>query len=214
MPQMRVSNSPNQECALTNCAFLSDADHSLLGPGGDVYVEMGGYVLTARADRRVEPGCVALNSIHRGMLSVSNGASIAVDVFSPSAAEKAGAAMVVFEVDYVLRQRGSGREIDAGELSKAFLARFALQYVTVNQPVVAEWQGDERAGGAALSGRFSEARRSRPRRRQPEADRHEPRGDPAGAGHRERRAQRRRSSPRPQQLLRLPPPMLRRGMPC
>ncbi|EOD30686.1 hypothetical protein EMIHUDRAFT_456468 [Emiliania huxleyi CCMP1516] len=142
MPQMRVSNSPNQECALTNCAFLSDADHSLLGPGGDVYVEMGGYVLTARADRRVEPGCVALNSIHRGMLSVSNGASIAVDVFSPSAAEKAGAAMVVFEVDYVLRQRGSGREIDAGELSKAFLARFALQYVTVNQPVVAEWQGD------------------------------------------------------------------------
>ena len=100
------------------------------------------------------------------------------------------------------------------ELSKAFLARFALQYVTVNQPVVAEWQGDERAGGAALSGRFSEARRSRPRRRQPEADRHEPRGDPAGAGHRERRAQRRRSSPRPQQLLLLPPPMLRRGMPC
>lgn len=139
---MRVVNSPNQELALTNCTFLSEADHGLLSSGGDVYVEIGAYVLTARADRRVEPGCVALNSVQRRMLNVSNGDSMTVSVFTPGAADKAGLATVTLEVDYVLRQRARGGEMDAGLLAASLLSRFGLQYLSLEQVFVAEWQGD------------------------------------------------------------------------
>jgi vesicle-fusing ATPase len=142
MPVMRVSNSPNQELALTNCAFLSEADLGLLSSGPSVYVEIGAYVLTAKPDRRVEPGCVALNSVQRRMLNVSNGDSSVVEVFTPEAADKAGLAAVTLEVDYVLRQRARGGEVDSTALAGALLQRFRLQYLTLDQVFVAEWQGD------------------------------------------------------------------------
>lgn len=142
MPVMRVSNSPNQELALTNCAFLSEADLGLLSSGPSVYVEIGAYVLTAKPDRRVEPGCVALNSVQRRMLNVSNGDASVVEVFTPEAADKAGLAAVTLEVDFVLRQRARGGEVDSTALAEALLQRFRLQYLTVDQIFVAEWQGD------------------------------------------------------------------------
>eukprot|EP00962_Isochrysis_galbana_P042313 scaffold15774_cov94-Isochrysis_galbana.AAC.2 len=142
MPVMRVSNSPNQELALTNCAFLSETDLGLLSSGPSVYVEIGAYVLTAKADRRVEPGCVALNSLQRRMLNVSNGDASVVEVFTPEAVEKAGLAAVTLEVDYVLRQRARGGEVDSTALAEALLQRFRLQYLTLDQVFVAEWQGD------------------------------------------------------------------------
>ena len=142
MPALRVCNSPNQELALSNCAFLSESEHGLLSSGPSVYLEIGPYVLTAKPDRRVEAGCIALNSVQRRMLNLSNGDSCTAEVFSPVAGEKAGLALIVLEVDYVLRQRARGGEIDAGALADAVLSRFRLQYLTLEQVFVAEWQGE------------------------------------------------------------------------
>jgi vesicle-fusing ATPase len=48
--QLKVSNCPAQELALTNCAFVAPADAPGLGP----FVEIGASVLSVRPDARIE----------------------------------------------------------------------------------------------------------------------------------------------------------------
>ena len=54
--QLKVSNYPAQELALTNCAFVAPADAPGLGP----FVEIGASVLSVRPDARIEPGCLGM----------------------------------------------------------------------------------------------------------------------------------------------------------
>jgi len=140
MSVKKVSGSPNQELALTNCLFLRTNEHALLSSDGDIYVEVLGRVFTARADDRVESGCIGLNSLQRRWLGVQNGAEVHVDVFAPAGRDAAGLSAATFEVDLIVRGKARGtEEIDVVALSES-MRTFTLQFIAIGQEVAVPWR--------------------------------------------------------------------------
>ncbi|KAL1523361.1 hypothetical protein AB1Y20_018305 [Prymnesium parvum] len=143
MVSLKVSSCPTQELALTNCVFLSPADHAVYFDGDSSgYIELCGLIYMACPHAKVEAGCIALNSIQRRGTGVSNGDAVDAGVFKPGAAF-VGLSECVFEVDYVVKTRARGSEpIDAPKLSAAILARFPRQFFSTGQTVAIEFCGE------------------------------------------------------------------------
>ena len=142
MPNFTVAGAPSQDLALTNCVFLSPSDHALLTDDADLYVEISRIVFTCRANPHMAHGMLGCNSVQRRLLSVSNGDIVLLERFVAGEANAAGLSSATIAVDHVVKGKARGTEaIEASELSKAALARFATQFLTVGQQLVMEWQG-------------------------------------------------------------------------
>ena len=63
MAMLRVANCPSQDLALTNAAFVNEADAAFVP-----YAELGDLVLFTRPHPDVERGTVALNGVQRKLL--------------------------------------------------------------------------------------------------------------------------------------------------
>ncbi|KAL3920010.1 MAG: hypothetical protein SGPRY_005416, partial [Prymnesium sp.] len=138
-----VSSCPTQELALTNCVFLSQADHVVYFDGDAYgYVELCHLIFTALPHGKVEQGFLALNSIQRRGTGVSNGDTVEMAIFNPSA-EFVGLSECTYEVDYVVKTRARGPEpVDAVKFAEAIAARFPRQFFSIGQTVAIEFCGD------------------------------------------------------------------------
>ena len=90
MAMLRVANCPSQDLALTNAAFLNDADANFVP-----YAELGDLVLFTRPHPDVEKGTIALNGVQRKLLRVSTGDSLRVEPFMLPTSTFNAAAMTV-----------------------------------------------------------------------------------------------------------------------
>ena len=77
MAMLRVANCPSQDLALTNAAFVNEADAAFVP-----YAELGDLVLFTRPHPDVERGTIALNGVQRKLLRVSTGDSLRVEPFT------------------------------------------------------------------------------------------------------------------------------------
>mmetsp|Transcript_15169 Transcript_15169/g.20934 ORF Transcript_15169/g.20934 Transcript_15169/m.20934 type:complete len:724 (+) Transcript_15169:78-2249(+) len=136
MANLRVVNCPNQDLAVTNCAFCSPADSGSLVP----YCELGSWVLFIKPHPAVEPGCIALNGIQRKGLRVSAGDSLPANPFRPPG-HSFDLAVLTLELDFITRAKSKTEEIDAGILSKELVKRFSSQVFTVGQKATFEYLG-------------------------------------------------------------------------
>ena len=80
MAMLRVANCPSQDLALTNAAFVNDADTAFVP-----YAELGD----------VERGTIALNGVQRKLLRVSTGDALRVEPFTLPNTQFSAAAMTV-----------------------------------------------------------------------------------------------------------------------
>ncbi|KAJ7296634.1 hypothetical protein O6H91_Y110300 [Diphasiastrum complanatum] len=79
---MKVTTTPSQELALTNCAYCSPHDTArFLRKGTDHGLAVVGsaMVLTVKADESISDGNIALNAMQRRNAKVSAGDSILVE---------------------------------------------------------------------------------------------------------------------------------------
>ena len=90
MAMLRVANCPSQELALTNAAFVHDADHAFVP-----YAELGDLVLFVKPHPEVERGCIALNGVQRKLLRVSTGDTIRCEPFAPPRSQFDAAGMTL-----------------------------------------------------------------------------------------------------------------------
>ena len=90
MAMLRVANCPSQDLALTNAAFVNDADTAFVP-----YAELGDLVLFTRPHADVERGTIALNGVQRKLLRVSTGDALRVEPFSLPNTQFSAAAMTV-----------------------------------------------------------------------------------------------------------------------
>ncbi len=140
--EFKVANCPSQELALTNCLFLSAKDHAMLGTDGDIYIELRGFVYTARASEKVEAGHIGMNSIQRRLVGVSLGDAVGAALFAPSGADGSMLSSASVEVDFVVRGKARGSEsLDGGALSKQITERYGRQFLTNGQTFAIEFQG-------------------------------------------------------------------------
>jgi len=90
MAMLRVANCPSQDLALTNAAFVNDADTAFVP-----YAELGDLVLFTRPHADVERGTIALNGVQRKLLRVSTGDALRVEPFTLPNTQVSAAAMTV-----------------------------------------------------------------------------------------------------------------------
>ena len=90
MAMLRVANCPSQDLALTNAAFVNEADAAFVP-----YAELGDLVLFTRPHPDVERGTIALNGVQRKLLRVSTGDSLRVEPFTLPSSQFNAAAMTV-----------------------------------------------------------------------------------------------------------------------
>ena len=142
--ELVIAKCPDQTLALTNCVYLSPENHDTLGGGttAEIFLEVKGFVFTAKANRQVENGTIGVNSIQRRHLG-SNGETVTSAVFSAGSMDSVGLAAATFSIDYAQKGKARGDEkVDAEELTKTIVSRFQLQFFTVGQQMALDYKGD------------------------------------------------------------------------
>uniref|UniRef100_A0A1D1Z157 Vesicle-fusing ATPase n=1 Tax=Anthurium amnicola TaxID=1678845 RepID=A0A1D1Z157_9ARAE len=139
---MIAVNTPNQELALTNCAFCSPGDlRSLWARGsGLVFVLVGdSLVLSLRAHDSIQDGRIALNAIQRRHTKVSTGDTISVSRFVLP--DNFKLALLTLELDFAKGKTNRTEQLDAVILAQQLRKRFIDQVMTVGQRVTFEFYG-------------------------------------------------------------------------
>lgn len=77
---MKVTKSPTEQLALTNCVIVNPLDV----PSDCVYVTLNSRLFSARMDATVPSGFVGLSSVQRGWLQVALNEAVSFDVFTLS----------------------------------------------------------------------------------------------------------------------------------
>lgn len=82
--RFRVCSMPSDSDTKTNLIYLNPADYSY-AVGSSSIVLVAGYPFTVKPNDQVQPGLVAMNSIHRRMLNISTavGNTVEFDHFDP-----------------------------------------------------------------------------------------------------------------------------------
>ncbi|KAK9821901.1 hypothetical protein WJX74_010997 [Apatococcus lobatus] len=139
-PSLTVVNSPGQDAAKTNLAFLNPSDRLATAS----YLDINGMIYSVGTDSAIAQGCLGLNSVQRKCLRVSSGDRVAAVkwLLPPDGAE---VAMFTAEVDFVSRKgpagRGPAMEVDSSLLNQHLLSRFNSQIFAVDQLITFEFQG-------------------------------------------------------------------------
>ncbi|AQK53956.1 Vesicle-fusing ATPase [Zea mays] len=134
---MEVVSTPNQELALTNCAYVSPADLRRF-PNGLALVA-DAWVFTLRDHNAVASGRIALNAIQRRQAKVSAGDSVTVSSFVPPDDFKL--ALLTLDLDYAKARANRNDELDAVVLAQQLRKRFLNQVMTSGQRVPFEFYG-------------------------------------------------------------------------
>ena len=143
--QLVLAKCPEQALSLTNCVYLSPEDHDTLSGGttSEIFLEVKGFVFTARPHKQIKNGTIGTNSIQRRHLGSEND-PLDSAVFSAGSMDSVGLAALTFSIDYVLK-KGKARgdeKVDAEELTKAIVSRFQLQFFTMGQQLALDYRGD------------------------------------------------------------------------
>ncbi|KAL5054241.1 hypothetical protein RYX36_034923 [Vicia faba] len=141
---MIVTNTPSQELALTNLAYISASDLPKFAVPGhsNLYLASIGdvFVFSLFAHESIRGGHIALNSIQRRCAKVSAAESVDVTRFVPP--ENFNLAMLTVELDFVKRVGSRSEQIDAIVLAKQLRRRLNNQVMTAGQKVLFEFQGN------------------------------------------------------------------------
>lgn len=133
-----------QELALTNCAFLSEADAGLYVP----YVEIGDCIFATKPHAEVAPGTVGLNGVQRKQLRVSVGDAVRCARYEPPTREFDCAGMTIeleftrpaLAASYVARNAHEGVEAEA--MTSILRRTFSSQVFTIGQKAAIEYCGN------------------------------------------------------------------------
>ncbi|AQK87874.1 Vesicle-fusing ATPase-like [Zea mays] len=134
---MEVVSTPNQELALTNCAYVCPAD--LRRFPNALAVVADSWVFTLREHNAVASGRIALNAIQRRQAKVSAGDSVTVSSFVPPDDFKL--ALLTLELEYAKARANRNDELDAVVLAQQLRKRFLDQVMTLGQRVPFEFHG-------------------------------------------------------------------------
>ena len=140
--EVRVANCPSQDLALLNQLFISPGDFATLGGEAekDLYLELKGFVYTAKAHKSVEPKSVGMNSMQRRNAAVSQGDAVMVAVFREQPPALLSSASL--EANFVVKKAARGVEtMDGAALVSSIISRFSQQYLTVGQLFVVDFHG-------------------------------------------------------------------------
>ncbi|KAK9852554.1 hypothetical protein WJX84_006225 [Apatococcus fuscideae] len=139
-PSLTVVNSPSQDAAKTNLAFVNPADRL----ANANYLDINGLVYSVGADPTIAPGCLGLNSVQRKCLRVSSGDRVAAVKWTLPP-DGARVMFITAEVDFVSRKGAAGRgpamEVDSLLLIQHLTSRFSGQIFSVDQLITFEFQG-------------------------------------------------------------------------
>jgi len=130
-----VDNAPDKNSAITNYVYVEPNDKL----ASLNFVEVSSYVFNVAAHPDVQPGGIALNSIHRKLLRVSAGDEITLAPYTPPDGLP-GAALVYGLIDYVV-DKARPCEINANDIIERLLKCFINQIFSTSQQVVFELQG-------------------------------------------------------------------------
>ncbi|XP_020257515.1 vesicle-fusing ATPase-like [Asparagus officinalis] len=139
---MIVDNSPGNDFALTNCAFVSSHDFKKFAPPGSdsILASVGdSLILTLRVSEKINDGRIGLNAVQRRYAKVSTEDQISVSRFVPP--ENFSLAMLSVELEFVVKRANRAEQIDAINLAQQLRKRFADQVMTVGQRVLFEFCG-------------------------------------------------------------------------
>jgi len=142
--QCQVANCPSQDLAFTNAVFMHPRDYTMLGGEAStaLYVEVSGFVYTARANDKVESGGIGMNSIQRRNVGASLADAVAVSVYTAAGQGGTLLSTAAIEADFVVRRAARGTEqLDGAALSTSILTKYANQYFTTGQTFAVEFQG-------------------------------------------------------------------------
>ncbi|GJM93151.1 hypothetical protein PR202_ga09681 [Eleusine coracana subsp. coracana] len=135
---MEVVNTPSQELALTNLAFVSYADIRRFP--GSIALVGDTLVLTLRYPLHISRSVcrIALNGIQRRQVKVSAGDSVTVSSFVPPDDFKL--ALLTLELSFV-KAKANPEQLDAVLLAQQLRKRFLDQVMTSGQKVTFEFCG-------------------------------------------------------------------------
>ncbi|KAL2979282.1 hypothetical protein AAZX31_13G164100 [Glycine max] len=140
---MRVTNTPASDLALTNLAFCSPSDlRNFAVPGhNNLYLAAvaDSFVLSLSAHDNIGSGQIALNVVQRRCVKVSSGDSVQVSRFVPP--EDFNLALLTLDLEFV-KKGSKSEQIDAVLLAKQLRKRFMNQVMTVGQKVLFEYHGN------------------------------------------------------------------------
>lgn len=128
---LRVTKSPSEALALTNCAFINPSDQ----PAADSchYVTLNGrYRFNLRTDATVTAGHVGLSKVQRSWAQLALLDEVKVEPFDPTR-ENGCADNVTVQVDFMRKGGDLSGVFDTGRLAEAFHAQFDLHIFTVAQ---------------------------------------------------------------------------------
>ncbi|EFJ05457.1 hypothetical protein SELMODRAFT_137147 [Selaginella moellendorffii] len=137
---MKVTTTPAQELALSNCAYCSAAEIAkFLLPGRDYGWALIGSNMVLNFFLTIQEGQIALNAIQRRNAKVSSGDEISVAKFL--APDKGFKLVVVnLELEFV-KAKGKSEQLDAQTLGQELQRRFVSQVFTVGQKATFEYCG-------------------------------------------------------------------------
>lgn len=137
MARLRVTKSPSEALALTNCAFIHP---SSLAPAAEYVVLNGRYRFNLKTDPSVEPGHVGLSKVQRSWAQLALNDDVAAEAFQAREQGNVCAGTVNFRVD--LMKRGEQQvTLDAEKLAALFHAQFDLHVFTLGQTLVVNFGG-------------------------------------------------------------------------
>jgi vesicle-fusing ATPase len=142
MAMLRVANCPSQDLALTNAAFVHDADSAFVP-----YAELGDLVLFTRPHPDVERGTIALNGVQRKLLRVSTGDTLRVEPFTLPSTQFNAAAMTV-ELEFTklrtatdLNAAGRHEQVRKANCSpRGSRADFQISNILLSRTLAGRWK--------------------------------------------------------------------------
>ncbi|KAI9357328.1 P-loop containing nucleoside triphosphate hydrolase protein [Zopfochytrium polystomum] len=135
---MRVSKTPNEGLALTNCVIVNPRDFHR--NARFILVE-NNYVFTIRAHDSMPPGELGFNKFQRMWASLSMNQEVRVDVYDPFVDLNCYLAKVDIEISFVRKGFETSDYFDAADMAKIFAQSYNGLIFSIGQTLCFDYHG-------------------------------------------------------------------------
>lgn len=127
---LRVTKSPSEALALTNCAFVHPSDL----PQSAQYISLNGrFRFNVRGDSSVEPGHVGLSKVQRGWAQLALEDEVAIEIIDPTTCGNVCADTLTVQIDFMRKGSDQSAVFDSGKMAEMFHKHFDLHVFTLSQ---------------------------------------------------------------------------------
>eukprot|EP01129_Flabellula_baltica_P016303 TRINITY_DN861_c0_g1_i1.p1 TRINITY_DN861_c0_g1~~TRINITY_DN861_c0_g1_i1.p1 ORF type:complete len:715 (-),score=150.75 TRINITY_DN861_c0_g1_i1:24-2168(-) len=136
----QVSQLPSSELAYTNLVYISTGDFDKMRFKKDPLVVIKNHVFGVAGIDQLDAGTLAVSSLQRSLLLLSNNESVLVEKYKPSS-EDAILNSITFKVEYVKKRVTTPLELDGKKLDQLLKASFSGQYLHLEQSIAMDVHG-------------------------------------------------------------------------